>query len=72
MKSQKTKLLESPTTFQKQHTADHSGYKMHTYVLAILTAYLKYLNKYVLTTNLSTYVKYHQETRYTIKGNVKM
>ena len=42
----------------KYVTADRGGYKMHTYVLAILPAYLKYLNEYVLTTNLSTYVKY--------------
>jgi vesicle coat complex subunit len=42
----------------KYGMADHSGYKMHTYVLAILPAYLKYLNEYVLTTNVSAYVKY--------------
>jgi hypothetical protein len=35
-------------------TADCGGYKMHTYVLIIPLAYLKYLNKYVLTENVST------------------
>jgi hypothetical protein len=40
-------------------TADHGGYKMHTYVsISYSSAYLKYLNKYVLTANLSAYVKY--------------
>ena len=36
-------------------TADCSGYKIHTYVSYSL-AYLKYLNKYALTTNVSAYV----------------
>jgi hypothetical protein len=40
------------------HMADHGGYNMYTYVLAILSAYLKYLNKYALITNVSTYIKY--------------
>jgi len=37
------------------HTADRGGYNMHTYVPL---AYLKYLNKYALTANVSAYVKY--------------
>src|ERR1700689_2579341 len=36
---------------------DHGGYNMHTYVSYPL-AYLKYLNKYALTVNVSTYVTY--------------
>jgi len=37
--------------------ADHSGYKIHTCISYSL-AYLKYLNKYALTTTIATYVKY--------------
>ena len=40
-------------------TADRGGYNMYTYVhISYPLAYLKYLNKYALTTNVSTYVKY--------------
>jgi len=39
--------------------ADRSGYKIHTYVcISYSLAYLKYLNKCVLTKNVSAYVKY--------------
>jgi len=44
---------------------------MHTYSISYSLAYLKYLNKYVLITNVSTYVKYviHLRVRTIYKDN---
>jgi len=38
--------------------ADHGGYKMQHICISYSLAYLKYLNKYVLTADVSAYVKY--------------
>ena len=41
----------------KVNIADRGGYKIHICISYSL-AYLKHLNKYALTTNVSAYVKY--------------
>jgi hypothetical protein len=47
------------TKRQDSRTADRSGYNMHTYIcISYPLTYLKYLNKYALPANVSTYVKY--------------